>query len=98
VIKRCKTSFAASVGGGVPRVIKAGALVQDDDPIIKGREHLFEDVDTFVQKRRARVEAATAEPGAQRSLSKPAKKTAAAKTAAPRKPAPKDVGSGEGGA
>jgi hypothetical protein len=97
VIKRCKTSFAVSVAG-VPRVMKAGALIQDDDPIIKGREHLFEDVDTFVQKQRTRAEAATAEPGERRSLSKPAKKTAAAKTAAPRKPAPKDAGSGEGGA
>lgn len=94
MIKRCKTSFAVSVGG-VPRVMKAGALVQDDDPVIRGREHLFEDVDTFVQKQRTRAEAATAEPGERRSLSKPAKKTAAVKTAA-KKPA--TTPDGEGGA
>jgi hypothetical protein len=94
VIKRCKASFAVAVGG-VPRVMKAGALVQDDDPILTGREHLFEDVDAFVQKQRPRAESATAEPGERRSLTKPAKKTAAAKTAT-RKPAAKP--GGEGGA
>lgn len=75
MIKRCKAAFAASVGG-VPRVMRPGTLVQDDDPVIKGREHLFEDVDAFVQQR-TRVEAATDEPGGRRSLTRPTKKTAA---------------------
>src|SRR5687768_17513469 len=61
-IKRCKSSFAASVRG-VPRVMKTGALVNDDDPILKGREHLFEDAELHVQERASRVEQATAEPG-----------------------------------
>lgn len=79
--KRCKAAFAASVGG-IPRVMRPGALVQDNDPVIKGRENLFEDVDTYVQKRVRRVEDATAEPGGRRSLSRPTKQTAAKPRAA----------------
>lgn len=76
-IKRCKASFAASVGG-LPRVMRTGTLVSEDDPIIKGREHLFEDAETHVQER-ARVEDTSAAPGRRRSLSRPARKAAAAK-------------------
>lgn len=97
MIKRCKAAFAASVGG-VPRVMRPGTLVQDDDPVIKGREHLFEDVDAFVQQR-TRVESATAEPGARRSLTKPVKKTTAAKPAGPKSAAKvgeHDAGGNEG--
>lgn len=74
--KRCKSSFAASVRG-VPRVMKVGSLVNDDDPVLKGREHLFEDVDTYVQERAARVEDASAAPGRRRGLTRPVKKAAA---------------------
>ncbi|MGW0821830.1 hypothetical protein [Streptomyces sp. NPDC002845] len=79
-IKRCRSSFAATVGG-VPRVMRAGALVNDDDPVLKGREHLFEDVETYVQDR-TRVEEATAEPGARRSLTRTVKRTPKGKPAA----------------
>lgn len=80
-IKRCKSSFAAAVRG-VPRVMAVGTLVDEDDPILKGREDLFEDVELHVQGRASRVEQATAEPGARRSLGRPLAKRAAAKKAA----------------
>ncbi|WP_171111918.1 MULTISPECIES: hypothetical protein [unclassified Streptomyces] len=76
-IKRCKASFAASVRG-VPRVMRVGALVSDDDPVLKGREHLFEDVEAAVQEP-VRVEDASAAPGRRRSLTRQAVKKAAAK-------------------
>lgn len=79
-IKRCKASFAAAVHG-VPRVMAVGTLVKDDDPILKGREHLFEDAEAYVQER-TRVEDTSAAPGRRRSLTRPAKKTAAKKAAA----------------
>ncbi|MFD4258234.1 hypothetical protein ACFWR9_11535 [Streptomyces sp. NPDC058534] len=75
-IKRCKSSFATSVRG-VPRVMKVGALVNDDDPVLKGREHLFEDVEAAV--REAPVEDASAAPGRRRSLTRAAVKRAAGK-------------------
>ncbi|WND33957.1 hypothetical protein RI578_06470 [Streptomyces sp. BB1-1-1] len=77
-IKRCKSSFATSVRG-VPRVMKVGALVNDDDPVLKGREHLFEDVEAAV--REAPVEDASAAPGRRRSLTRAAVKRAAGKPA-----------------
>jgi len=82
-IKRCKASFAVSANG-VPRMVTAGQLVDANDPVIKGREALFEDVETFMSDKAARqapkVEQATAEPGEKRSVAPPrapAKKTAA---------------------
>lgn len=85
-IKRCVAAFAASVDG-TPRMYTVGLLVDASDPIIKGREHLFEDVETHVADKAARqaprVEQATAGPGEKRSLAPPpaAKRTAAKKTA-----------------
>ncbi|MGW6295165.1 hypothetical protein [Streptomyces sp. NPDC055058] len=102
-IKRCKSSFAASVRG-VPRVMKTGQLVNDNDPIIKGREHLFEDVESAV--RDVPVEDASAAPGRRRTLTRAAgraaKKTAPAKkTAAKTEPktdsTSPDTGTGAGG-
>ncbi|WP_435215907.1 hypothetical protein [Streptomyces sp. bgisy034] len=98
--RRCKAAFAATVNG-VPKVMRPGTLVPDDDPVIKGREHLFEDVDAFMQRKTPRVEEATAEPGARRSLSLPrkqaAKKTASKKAAAkPPAPAGQQEGQGDG--
>lgn len=97
-IKRCKASFAVSVNG-VPRMVTAGQLVDASDPVIKGREALFEDVETHVADKAARqapkVEQATAEPGEKRSVAprQQAKKTA------PSKPEPKAAAkSDEGGA
>ncbi|MCX5584278.1 hypothetical protein [Streptomyces erythrochromogenes] len=82
-IKRCKASFSVSVNG-VPRVITAGTLLDASDPVIKGRETLFEDVDTYMSERAPQpVERATAEPGERRSLGgrKPGRKPAASEQA-----------------
>jgi len=70
-IKRCTASFAAIVNGA-PRVVQTGALVDSRDPILKGREAHFEDVDTYVARRHSAVEAATAAPGEQRTITPPA--------------------------
>ncbi|MEU2901347.1 hypothetical protein ABZ771_00390 [Streptomyces globisporus] len=71
---RCIRSFAAYVEGK-PRVVKAGALVADDDPVVKGREVSFQSVDAHLQKRGRGVEAATADPGTVRTLTPPAEPT-----------------------
>lgn len=75
-IKRCKASFAV-IENGAPRVITAGQLVDDKDPVVKGREANFEDVETYVSDHKPRVEQATADPGEKRSVGQPAKKAAA---------------------
>lgn len=78
-IKRCKAAFSGYVDGQV-RMVTVGALLDESDPIIKGREALFEDVDTYVETRRSDaaatrlqspVERATAEPGEKRTVSRP---------------------------
>lgn len=103
-IKRCKHPFVAYLNGR-PRVLHVGDLVDEDDPVMRGRTHMFEDVEATVPHRaEPAVEQATAEPGERRSVTRPpakktaapAKKTAAAagakKAAAkePDKPGPKD--------
>lgn len=89
-IKRCVAAFAASVDG-VPRMYTVGMLVDASDPAVKGREALFEDVETHMADKAARqaprVEQATAEPGERRSIARPAAKKAAAG-----KPEPKSDG------
>lgn len=82
-IKRCKASFSVSVRG-VPRVVTVGSLVDADDPVVRGREHLFEDVETHMSDRAPQTEEATAAPGERRSLlpGRTTKKTAARKPAA----------------
>ncbi|MFB7597256.1 hypothetical protein [Streptomyces sp. NPDC056160] len=67
---RCTKSFSA-YADGVPRVVRAGQLLDDDDPIVQGREASFESVDAHLAARRPQVEQATADPGEQRSLSTP---------------------------
>jgi hypothetical protein len=92
-IKRCTSAFAASVDG-VPRMYTVGQLVDASDPVIKGREGLFEDVETHMADKAARqaprVEQATAEPGERRSVTprQQAKKAAPSKPEA--KPGAKD--------
>lgn len=49
------------------RLVSDGDLVADDDPIITGREHLFDRVN-------ATVEEATAVPGVKRTAKRTAKK------------------------
>ncbi|MFD5294781.1 hypothetical protein ACFWJU_06195 [Streptomyces mutabilis] len=64
--------FTAYVDG-MPRVVRAGDLVEDSDPVMRGRTHLFESVDDHVaqQRPRATVETATADPGEPRALTGP---------------------------
>jgi hypothetical protein len=72
---RCKEPFSADIKG-VPRVVPAGQLVDSSDPIVKGREHLFESVDAHMASRdaapdtRAAVETATSAPGEKRSVTR----------------------------
>lgn len=49
------------------RVIACGQLVDDDDPILAGREHLFDSAPSDV----GAVEQATAAPGEVRRTSRP---------------------------
>jgi len=71
-IKRATQPFTAYVDG-MPRVVRAGDLVEDNDPVLQGRAHLFENVETHVAQNQPRppVESATAAPGEQRDLTAP---------------------------
>ena len=95
-IVRCKASFAVVVNGA-PRVVTVGQLVDDSDPVVKGREANFESVETYVSDRTARVEETTAAPGEKRSVGRPAARKAAAKpaTKAETKPGDKTDGGAE---
>lgn len=68
--KRALESFA------VPgfRMVHAGDILADDDPILKGRGHLFEDLSEYVTRTTSQVEQATAAPGEKRSLGKRGRK------------------------
>ncbi len=61
VALRAKTSFAA----GPLRVVR-GQLVRSDDEIVRGREHLFVNVDEMLG-----IEQATKNPGERRAAAKP---------------------------
>jgi hypothetical protein len=70
---RCKEPFSADIDG-VPRTIPGGALIDSSDPIVKGREHLFETVDVYMAGRESKaapVESASAAPGEKRSVRAP---------------------------
>lgn len=75
-IMRCKTSFMTNVNGS-RRMIRQGDLFSSDDPVVKGREALFDAVEDVVAKRTPKsesvVERATAEPGERRSVGRPRK-------------------------
>lgn len=62
---------AAVIRGRNPRRISKGQIFRADDPIVKGREHLFRLLDV------PDVEQATAAPGEKRTVTKP-KRTKAA--------------------
>ncbi|MFI0481737.1 hypothetical protein [Actinomadura sp. 9N215] len=73
-VKRCKSAFTVWTAEGVPRVVAGGDLVDDDDPIYRGREHFFEDASEYVAARvekAADVEDATAAPGERREVTAP---------------------------
>jgi hypothetical protein len=61
---RALTSFHAQ------RFIAAGDLVDDDDPVVAGREHLFEEASVTNRP----IEQATAEPGEKRAAALPTAK------------------------
>lgn len=70
-IKRCKESFSVWVDGA-PRVVTAGQLIDENDPLYSTHAHLFEAVETYVSDRRpAGVEDASAAPGALRTVTAP---------------------------
>lgn len=76
---------------GHPEVYAAGRLVDENDPVVKGRERHFETAEASAA--RVRVETATAAPGERRARTRAAKKAAsrprkAATKKAPAKPAP----------
>jgi len=77
--QRCIAGFV-DFRGGYPEMYNPGRLVDDADPVIKGREGYFEPVEVAVA-RFAGVEQTTAAPGERRSRSKP-RKTATAAPAA----------------
>lgn len=70
---RARTGFAATVNGRAVRVSR-GQLVQDGDPLLVGRTHLFDLVSDVVEQ-------ATAAPGEQRST--PSRPTSPTSTSAP---------------
>lgn len=72
---RVREAFAVPQGG-ISRVMRPGDLVRDDDPIVKGREGLFEPIESAVSRNEVRVEQATGAPGEKRSITPPAKKAA----------------------
>lgn len=70
--KRAKSSFVTA--SNPPRVVRSGALFQDSDPVIQGREGLFEDVDDYIERLKG-PEQATAAPGEKRSITTVRKRT-----------------------
>lgn len=75
-VLRCTEAFAITEKNGVQRVLRPGDLVEDKDPCVKGREHLFEPVEANAHRATDRaVEQATAAPGETRTVRKATKKT-----------------------
>lgn len=77
---RVKSAFACSYHG-VEEVFAVDRLVDSSDPVVKGREHLFETVEVTAS-RQSGVEAATAAPGEKRSLNLAPEKKVLKKTQA----------------
>jgi len=87
---RVAEPFACGVNG-LPRVYRTGDLVDSKDPVVKGREKLFVDVEEFAQRSANLFEQATAVPNQPRARTKPvkgARKTAPNQTAVLNQPAP----------
>ena len=63
---QAKSAFVTDLGGK-RRLVRAGELVSEGDPVLKGRSHLFVAVSEAVEQ-------ATSAPGEKRSM--PAKKAA----------------------
>lgn len=69
------TQAFADFRSGHPEIYNPGRLVDEKDPVVKGREAHFEPAEAAAS--RVRVETATAAPGERRERSRPAKKAAA---------------------
>jgi len=75
-VLRAKTAFSYTDRNGVSRLVKVGDLLNDNDPDVAKRRHLFVPVEEHVEVvERRRVgtplmETATAEPSSRRSLSR----------------------------
>lgn len=77
---RCTEAFSVWTNG-FPRVLRPGDVVEDTDPVVKGRGVYFEPVEVQVDRDRALVEQASAAPGERRTRTTP-RKRAPRKTAA----------------
>ena len=62
-----RRAFAAEMAGEGPVIVQPGQVVEEGDPILKGREHLFEPFFPKIRNYPGRVEQATAAPGEKRS-------------------------------
>lgn len=61
---RAVTSFIVADKKGIGRLVSEGDLLPVDDPVMKGRAHLFVDLEEGVEQ-------ATASPGEKRSVRRP---------------------------
>lgn len=75
-VLRAREAFACSDAQGTPRVVRPGDLFDSTDPMVTGRETLFEPVEVATQRSEAvvaggssSVESATSAPGEKRSVS-----------------------------
>lgn len=74
-VLRAREAFACSDAQGTPRVVRPGDLFDSTDPLVTGRQNLFEPVEVATQRSEAvvaggsSVESATAAPGEKRSVS-----------------------------
>lgn len=88
---RAKEAFSYQDVNGIPVMVSPGTLYDSNDPDVKKRAHLFEEVEVAAARRKNRnagVEDATAEPGVPRSVTKPRlpRKSAEAPQQAPADP------------
>jgi hypothetical protein len=76
---RAIESFAFTGHDGVPRSIRPGTLMSDDDPDYKGKESLFEPVEVAAARpaqQASGVEDATAQTDTKRSVARPRRRGA----------------------
>lgn len=69
-VYRARESFSFD-RAGIPFTVRQGHLVEEGDPVMAGREHLFELADEHVARSAAgQVERATAAPGERRVVTR----------------------------
>lgn len=66
-VLRARESFSAPSPDGAGFLVRAGDVLPEDHPVIKGREHLFEPVAAAANRA---IERATAAPGERRTLAR----------------------------